>query len=63
MVVFEGHPRINGAPVKMVEFLQLLQDMFLDGPGQGDVVRRQNQFHDSMMQPAGGEIQYFLEFW
>jgi hypothetical protein len=34
MIVFERHPRVNGALVKMVEFLQLFHDMILDGLGQ-----------------------------
>jgi hypothetical protein len=62
VVVFEGHPRINGALVKMIEFLQLSQNVVLNGLGQGDIVRRQNQFHDSKMQFPDGEIQFFLEF-
>jgi hypothetical protein len=62
MIVFERHPRINGALVKMVEFLQLFDDMILDGLGQSDVVRRKYQFHASNMQSAGEKIQFFLGF-
>ena len=62
MIVFERHPCINGAFVKVVEFLQLFNDMFLDGLGQPDVVRRKYQFHASNMQSVGNIIQFFLEF-
>jgi len=62
MIEFERHPRINGVRVKMIEFLQLFNDMILDGLGQSDVVRRKNQFHASKMQSGGKEIQYFLGF-
>ena len=62
MIVFERHPRVNRALVKMVEFLQLFHDMILDGPGQRDVVRRKNQLHAVKMQSAGKKIQFFLEF-
>jgi len=62
MIVFERHPRVNGALVKMVEFLQLFCDMVLDGPGQFDVVSRKNQLHAFKMQSAGEKIQLFLEF-
>jgi hypothetical protein len=63
MIVFKRHPRVNGALVKMVKFLQLFHDMVLDGPGQRDVVRRKNQLHAIKMQSAGKKIQFFLEFW
>jgi hypothetical protein len=63
MIVFERNPRVNGALVKVVEFLQLFHHMVLDGPGQPDVVRRKNQFHASKMQSEGEKIQFFLEFW
>jgi hypothetical protein len=63
MIVFECHPRVNGALVKMIEFLQLFDDMLLDGPGQPDVVRRKYQFHASKMQSEGEKIQFFLGFW
>jgi hypothetical protein len=61
VIVFERHPRVNGAPVKMVEFLQLFYDVVLDGPGQFDVVSRKNQLHAFKMQSGGEEIQFFLE--
>ena len=62
MVVFQRYARVNGAPVKMVEFLDLVQDVIFDGPGQGDVVRRENQFHGVKMQPGVKKIQQFLGF-
>jgi hypothetical protein len=46
----------------MVEFLQLFNNMILDGLGQSDVVRRKNQFHACKMQSGGKEIQFFLGF-
>jgi hypothetical protein len=62
VVMFEGHACVHGAPVKMVELLQTVKNAVLDGLGQRHIVCRKNQFHVSKMQPAGGEIQFFLGF-
>src|ERR1035437_4681725 len=62
MVMFKRHAGVNGALVKVVEFLQLFYDMILEGLGQRDVVRRKNQLHAFKMQSAGGKIQFFFLF-
>jgi len=62
MVMFKRHAGVNGALVKVVEFLQLFYDMTLEGLGQRDVVRRKNQLHAFKMQSAGEIIQFFLGF-
>jgi hypothetical protein len=45
VVVFQCNASIYGALVKMIEFLQAAEHMIFDGLGQGDIVRRKNQFH------------------
>jgi hypothetical protein len=60
VIVFEGHARIHGAPVKMVELHQAGEDVVFNGLGQRYVVRRKYQFHITKMQPMVGKIQFFL---
>jgi hypothetical protein len=44
----------------MVELLNPLDDVFLDGLGQRHIVRRKNQFHVFKMQRTDGKSQFFL---
>jgi len=62
VIMFEGHARVPGAPVKMVELHQAAKDVILDGLGQRQIVRRKYQFHGAKMQPPAGKIQFFLGF-
>jgi hypothetical protein len=42
----------------VVQFFNLRDDVVLDGFGQGDAVRNENQFHtETMMRPRAGKIQ------
>ena len=61
-VVFQGDPSVDGAAVEMVEFVEFVEDVILNGFCQGYVVRRQNQFHGNKMQTVCGKIQsrYFF---
>ena len=62
VVVLQGDPGVHGALVKMVEFLQPAEHMIFDGFGQGDIMRRKNQFHKGKMDLNGDKIQFFSKF-
>src|SRR5690349_5957799 len=57
MVVLECYARINGETVKVVKLVDAGDDVVLDRFGQGQIVRRKNQFHGGMMVSTGRKIQ------
>ncbi|HVO33136.1 MAG TPA: hypothetical protein VMU17_04415, partial [Elusimicrobiota bacterium] len=59
VIVLQGHPGIDGAPIEMIQLIDLFQDVILDRLGQGKVMRRENQFHVPKMRPAVKKIQSF----
>lgn len=57
MVVFESDARVNGAAVKVVQFVKTGQNVVFNCLGQSHIVRRKDQFHTRMMQLKGLKIQ------
>ena len=56
-VVLDDNTCVDGIPVELPEFFELVDDMRLNRVGHLDVVGRQNQFHDPNVLPFRRKIQ------
>ena len=57
VVVFEGDARVNGPAVQVIKLYEARDEMVFNGFGEGQVVRRKDQFHDGMMVTGTDKIQ------
>jgi hypothetical protein len=57
MVVFKRHAGVDGKTVEVIEFIDACDDVVFDGFRQSQIVRREYQFHESIMMARVNKIQ------
>jgi hypothetical protein len=57
LIMLEGHARIHGKAVELCQFVKAADDVIFDGLGQGEIMRRKDQFHGDSMQCGCEKIQ------